>query len=447
MFAYLPHTESEIKEMLVDIGAASIDDLFADIPEKIRFKGRLKFETGQSELEVYRRLHALAVKNKQAVSFLGAGSYDHVIPASVNALIGRTEFYTSYTPYQPEISQGVLQAIFEFQTMMCELTSLDVSNASLYDGHTAASEACALAVNSTRKRDTILYSRTLHPNTKQVLKTYFNDLPVHLKEVPEKDGVLDPGAVEAMMDAQVAGLLVQSPNVYGFLEDYSGIADKLHENKSLFIISSNPMSLGVLKSQGEWGADIAIGDTQPFGLSSYFGGPAVGYIAAAEKLLRKLPGRIVGQTLDEDGKRAFVLTLQAREQHIKRERATSNICSNQALAALASTVYLSTVGREGLKELSALNLQKAHYLAGELKEKAGLKLLADQPFFNEFCLKLPIPAQKVTDKMESDGIFAGVPLKLLDPDYPEDLLLVAVTEKRTKDEMDAYVKSMKGALK
>lgn len=258
---------------------------------------------------------------------------------------------------------------------------------------------------------------------------------------------MDVKAVKELIDSQVAALLVQSPNFYGFLEDYTGVADLLHGNKSLFIISSNPMSLGVLKSQGEWKADIAIGDTQPFGLSQYYGGPSVGYIAATEKLLRKIPGRIVGQTKDEDGKRAFVLTLQAREQHIKRERATSNICSNQALAALASTVYLSTVGKEGLKEISSLNMQKAHYLSGLVKDELKLPLYADQPFFNEFTIQLPGPARDICEKMEADGIFAGVPLNMLDSGYPENLLLTAVTEKRTKEEMDRFVESMKGALK
>ena len=447
MFAYLPHTESEIREMLSGIGAASIDDLFADIPEDIRFKDRLGFEAGASELEVCRRLHSLSKANTEAVSFLGAGTYDHVIPAVVPAITGRTEFYTSYTPYQPEISQGVLQAIFEFQTMMCELTSLDVSNASLYDGHTAASEACALAINSTRKRDTILYSATIHPYTKQVMATYFSDLPVKLVEVPEKGGIVDLEAVKELLDDQVAALLVQTPNFYGFLEDYAGIADILHENKSLFIVSSNPLSLGVLKSQGEWGADIAIGDTQPFGLSMYFGGPSVGYIAAAEKLMRKMPGRIVGQTLDEDGKRAFVLTLQAREQHIKRERATSNICSNQALAALATTVYLSTLGKEGLKEIALLNMQKAHYLSERLLSELPVQLYAGQSFFNEFTIELPKPARQICERMEKDGFFGGVPLHTLHPQYSERLLMIAVTEKRSRDELDRYVECMKGALK
>lgn len=447
MFSYLPHTDEEIKQMLADIGVESIDELFADIPEKIQFKDTLQLPKGKSEHEVYSRLEAMAKKNTHGVSFLGAGIYDHIIPSTVGAIMGRTEFATSYTPYQPEISQGVLQAIFEFQTLMNEITSLPVSNASLYDGHTAASEACALAVNSTRKTDTILYSGTIHPYTKKVLTTYFEDLGVKLVELPEKEGVLDTSSVKEHLTSQVAALLVQSPNIYGNLEDYTGIADILHENKSLFIISSNPMSLGVLKSQGEWGADIAIGDTQPFGLPAYYGGPTVGYIAASEKLLRKMPGRIVGQTVDEDGKRAYVLTLQAREQHIKRERATSNICSNQALAALGTTVYLSTVGKKGLEELSAQNLQKAHYLAEKLQKEAGLELLSDQPFFNEFTLKLPSDAAEVADKMEKEGIFAGVVLNKLDPSYPKDLLTVAVTEKRTAEEMEKYVRSIKGALK
>lgn len=447
MFPYLPHTDQEIKEMLADIGVGSIDELFADIPEKIRHKGDLKLPKSQSELEVFNHLQELADKNQHAVSFLGAGSYDHLIPSTVGAIMGRTEFYTSYTPYQAEISQGVLQAIFEFQTMMCELTSLEVSNASLYDGHTAASEACALAINSTRKTDTILYSATIHPYTKQVLETFFEDLNVTLVELPEKEGVLETSAVKEQLSENVAALLVQSPNIYGILEDYTGLADLLHENKSLFIISSNPMSLGALKSQGEWGADIAIGDTQPFGLPAYYGGPSVGYIAATEKVLRKMPGRIVGQTEDEEGKRAFVLTLQAREQHIKRERATSNICSNQALAALGTTVYLATVGKQGLKELSVQNMQKAHYLADKLQKEAGLELLADRPFFNEFTLKLPKPAAEVAAAMEKDGIFAGVALNELDPAMSDKLLTVAVTEKRTAAEMDRYLESIKGALK
>jgi len=447
MNPYLPHTENEIRDMLKEIGVKSIDELFADIPEKIRFNRELDLPKGFSELETFRRLSELANRNKSAVSFLGAGSYDHMIPSTVPALMGRTEFYTSYTPYQPEVSQGVLTAIFEFQTMMAELSGLDVPNASLYDGHTAASEACSLAINTTKKTDTILYSATIHPYTKEVIETNFADLDVKLVEIPEKDGMVDTAAVKEKLDSSVAGLLVQSPNIYGALEDYSGLADMLHENKSLLIVSSNPLSLGVLKSQKEWGADIAIGDTQPFGLPSYFGGPSVGYIVAGEKLIRKMPGRIVGQTSDEDGKRAFVLTLQAREQHIKRERATSNICSNQALAALATTIHLATLGKEGLKGIAGQNMHKAHYLYDRLTGDLSLKPYADRPFFNEFTLELPKEADGVVEAMQKDGFFAGVPLAKLDGSTSKKLLSVAVTEKRTKDEMDRYVESMKGALK
>lgn len=447
MNPYLPHTEDEIREMLDEIGVKSIDDLFADIPEKIRYNKPLDLPKGFSELEAYRRLSELADKNTTATSFLGAGSYDHMIPSTVPALIGRTEFYTSYTPYQPEVSQGVLTAIFEFQSLMSELTGLDVPNASLYDGHTAASEACTLALNTTKKTDTILYSATIHPYTKELLKTAFADLEVTMVEIPEKDGTTDVSAVKKQLSSGVAALLVQTPNIYGLLEDYSGLADMLHENKSQLIVSSNPLSLGVLKSQKEWGADIAIGDTQPFGLPSYFGGPSVGYIVAQEKLMRKMPGRIVGQTTDEDGKRAFVLTLQAREQHIKRERATSNICSNQALAALATTVHLATLGKKGLSGIAGQNMHKAHYLYDRLTKELSLKPYTDRPFFNEFTLELPKPAEEVTVAMEKDGFFAGVPLVRLDSTQSKNLLTVAVTEKRTKDEMDRYVESMKGVLK
>lgn len=447
MNPYLPHTEKEVREMLDDIGVKSIDDLFADIPERIRFNKSLDLPEGLSELETYRRLTELAGNNESAVSFLGAGSYDHMIPGTVPAVMGRAEFYTAYTPYQPEVSQGVLTAIFEYQTMMSELTGLDVPNASLYDGHTAASEACSLAVNSTRKTDTILYSSTIHPYTKQVLHTTFADLDVQLVEIPEKEGMVDVEEVKKSLSGSVAALLVQTPNIYGALEDYSGLADMLHENKSLLIVSSNPLSLGVLKSQKEWDADIAIGDTQPFGLPSYFGGPSVGYIVAKEKLMRKMPGRIVGQTEDREGRRAFVLTLQAREQHIKRERATSNICSNQALAALATTVHLSTLGKKGLRGIAEQNMHKAHYLFDALQSSLPVKPYAGRPFFNEFTVDLGKPAAGVVEAMQKDGFFAGVPLNQLDSSKSENLLTVAVTEKRTREEMDRYVESMKGVLK
>ncbi len=441
---YLPQTEGEIKEMLEAVGVSSIDDLFSDIPDSVLLKNEMKMENSKPEWEVYKELERLAGKNRNAVSFLGCGSYDHIIPALVGRIMSLPNFYTSYTPYQAEMSQGFLQAIFEFQSMICSLTGLDVSNASLYDGATAAIEASAMAVNSTKKTDTILVSETVHPSAKAVLRSYFEDLGIKIVEVAGTNGLSDPAALKAALSPAVAAVLVQTPNFFGFLEDYSGLAEAVHDNGSKLIISSNPMSLGLVKSQAEWGADIAIGDTQPFGLPSYFGGPSVGYIAATEKLIRKMPGRIAGQTVDKEGKRAFVLTLQAREQHIKRERATSNICSNQALAALGTTVYLSTVGAEGLKDAGKLSMGKAHYLFDRLTSECGMQPISKAPFFNEFTLNAGDKADVLFDALRKAGIYGGVRIGQFDPRY-KGLFTVAVTEKRTRAEMDRYVETVKGA--
>jgi glycine dehydrogenase subunit 1 len=447
MIAYLPHTEEDIKMMLDAIGITDIEQLFADIPRELTLEKPLEIPEGIPEFEVYRRMQALAARNRvEPVSFLGCGSYQHIIPAAVEHVLSRSEFYTSYTPYQAEMSQGILQAIFEFQSMICELTGLEVSNASLYDGHTAVSEAAVLALNSVRRSDTILYSSTLHPFTRQVLKTHFANLPVKLEEIPADRGTTDLEELVKRLRPGVAGVILQSPNTLGCIEDLDGLADKVHENGILLIVSANPLSLGLLKSPGEWGADIAVGDTQPLGLPSYFGGPSVGYITATEKLLRKMPGRIAGQSLDQEGTRAFLLTLQAREQHIKRERATSNICSNQALAALATTVYLASLGRRGIREVAEQNLYKAHYLYGRLLEETPAEALQDRQFFNEFPVVFPKPAVEVLPRMEEAGFYAGVELHRLDPTMPEGALLIAVTERRTREEMDRYVEAMKGAL-
>ena len=453
MMPYLPQTETEIREMLSDIAVSGIDELFRDIPDSVRLKRPLELPEGKSEFEVVRELAGLAGKNRtDAVSFLGFGSYDHLIPSVVDHLVSRSEFYTSYTPYQAEMSQGILQAIFEFQSMITELTGLDVSNASLYDGHTAAVEAASMALQVSKKRDTILYSSTIHPFTKDVLHTHFHGMDVKLMSVDERGGVLGREDLERKLTDRVAGVIVQSPNVFGFLEEYSGLADVLHANGTLFVISANPLSLGLLKSPGEWGADIALGDVQPFGLSRYFGGPTAGYIAAREELLRRMPGRIVGRTLDRDGKRAFVLTLQAREQHIKRERATSNICSNQALAALAATVYMTVLGKTGIREAAEQNLQKAHYLCRRLVSETDAALLSERPFFNEFTLTLPGESgtdgggtvSTVLNGMRKSGILAGVAAGRYFPQYPH-CVTVAVTEKRTKPELDAYVNAFSAA--
>lgn len=448
MIAYLPHTDEDIEAMLDVIGVDGIDQLFADIPRELILKEPLQIPAGLPEYEVYRRMQSLAERNRvQNISFLGCGSYDHIIPAVVSHILSRSEFYTSYTPYQAEMSQGFLQAIFEFQTMICELTGLEVANASLYDGHTAASEAAVLALNSVRRgSDIILYSSTLHPFTRQVLRTHFSNLPVHLEEIPSRDGTTDLKDLAAKLRPGVAGVILQSPNYLGYVEDLSGLAQELHDNGSLLILSANPLSLGVLKPAGEWGADIAIGDTQPLGLPSYFGGPSVGYITATEKLLRKMPGRIAGQSLDQEGKRAFLLTLQAREQHIKRERATSNICSNQALAALATAVYLATLGKQGIREVAEQNTQKAHYLYHRLVKETAAEPLFDRPFFNEFPIVLPKKAAEVLPRMGERGFYAGVDLNRLDPSTPEGTLAIAVTERRTREEMDRYVEALKEVL-
>ena len=445
MFPYLPQTERDIKEMLEVIGAESVDELFSDIPDDIYRKEPLNLSRGISEYDVYKKMSALAQKNRRGISFLGCGSYDHLIPSVVKHIIQQPTFYTAYTPYQGEISQGVLQSIFEFQTHICELTGLDVSNASLYDGHTAASEAVTMALNTRKKADTILISDTVHPHTLEVIKTFFSDNDVKFKVLKSKNYLTDLDELKAHLDESVAAVLVQTPNFFGYVEDLEGFADAVHANKSLFIISSNPMSLGILKSQAEWGADIAIGDTQVFGLDKYFGGPTVGYMAATSKLMRKIPGRIVGQTVDKDGKRAFVLTLQAREQHIKRERATSNICSNQALAALASAVYLSTVGWSGLKQAVELSSGKAHYLYERLTEDLGLKPLAENNFLYEFTVHIP-DARNVLKELEKEGIYGGVSLRRF---YPEmkDAVTIAVTEKRSKEEIDRLVDLLKRVVK
>ncbi len=447
MFPYLPHTDEDISEMLNQVGIHSVDDLFADIPEDVKLKKPLNIPDGATEYEVFKEVSELSKKNiTEYISFMGCGSYDHIIPSVVKHIISRSEFYTSYTPYQAEFSQGFLQAIFEFQTMICELTSLDVSNASLYDGHTAACEAAVMALNSVRKADCILYSETIHPFTKQVLRTHFSSMGISLREIRQQEGITSYKDLKSKLNPGIAGVIVQTPNFMGYLEDYTGFADLIHDNSSLFIISSNPLSLGSIKSQGQWGADVAVGDTQPLGLPSYFGGPSVGYIAAVKALLRKMPGRIVGQSLDRDGRRAFLLTLQAREQHIKRERATSNICSNQALAALAATVYLAAIGKKGLEAVSRQNIQKSHYLFERLTSELPVQGLYEQPFFNEFPIKLNKKAADILGGMEKEGVFGGIPLQQFYPDQGElqNVIGVAVTEKRTRLELDNYVEILKG---
>jgi glycine dehydrogenase subunit 1 len=435
---YLPMTEQDKKEMLEAIGVSAVEELFQDIPESVRFKGEYNIKQAKSESALLKEMSRLAAENadlKSYTSFLGAGVYDHYMPVIVDHVISRSEFYTAYTPYQPEISQGELQAIFEFQTMISELTGMDVANSSMYDGGTALAEAAMLSTGHTRRKK-ILLSTAVHPETREVVKTYAKGQYVEVIEVPYKDGITDVTALKELISDDIAGVIVQYPNFFGRVEPLKEIEEMVHANKSMFIVSSNPLALGALTPPGKLGADIVAGDAQPFGIPSSFGGPHCGYFAVTNKLLRKVPGRLVGQTVDENGKRGFVLTLQAREQHIRRDKATSNICSNQALNALAASVAMTALGKKGVKEMAVRNIQKAHYAKQALKAK-GIDVVFDGPSFNEFVIKLPVSHKRASDVLYQKGIIGGFNLGR---SYPElkDHMLVAVTEMRTKEEIDEF---------
>lgn len=441
---YLPMTAQDEKEMLDTIGVASIDDLFQDIPEKIRFKRDYNLKPAKSEPALLRELSKLASKNANTTeyaSFLGAGVYSHYIPTVVDHVISRSEFYTAYTPYQPEISQGELQAIFEFQTMIAELTGMDLANSSMYDGGTALAEAAMLSSGHT-KRKKILISGTVHPESANVLKTYAVGQHIEVEFIPEVDGKTDLEALKKALTEDIAGFAVQYPNFYGQVEPLAEIEQLVHENNSLLIVSSNPLALGLLTPPGEFGADIVVGDSQVFGIPESYGGPHCGFFAVTNKLMRKVPGRLVGETVDENGKRGYVLTLQAREQHIRRGKATSNICSNQALNALASSVAMATLGKVGLPEMAKQNLDKSHYAKQKFREN-GFEVLFSDGFFNEFVIKLAKPIKEVNEALLDEGIIGGYDLGFYDAKY-EKHMLVAVTEMRTKEEIDAFVASLEG---
>ncbi|RKX89251.1 MAG: aminomethyl-transferring glycine dehydrogenase subunit GcvPA [Spirochaetes bacterium] len=449
MIPYLPHSEAEIEAMLKKIGVSSIEDLFSDVPEAVRFSKPLNMPDSMAEADVFSEMGRMAEMNKTKLLFTGGGQYDHAIPSVVPHLTGRSEFVTAYTPYQPEMSQGILQVLFEFQSAIAEITGLPVSNASLYDGHTAASEACTMALNARRKAHIMLVAGTIHPHTWTVLNSYFGDLDVELVKLQETAGRVELKTLTAALEKdgdKVAGVLVQTPNFYGALEDLSGWGDAVHEAGAKLIISAHPLSLGVLTSPAEWGADIAIGDTQPLGLPPYFGGPSAGYIACDKSMMRRMPGRIVGETTDADGKRAFVLTLQAREQHIKRERATSNICSNQSLAALANTIYMVAIGPGGFSEVSERNLNAAASLRVRLTGDLKLEDYSGGAVFNEFTVKIPVSREKWLAPFEAAGIAPGFFPNNLDSSLPENLFTIAVTEKRTAAELERYIECAREAL-
>lgn len=441
---YLPMTEADKEEMLAIIGVKSTEALFSDIPKSIRFKRDFHLEETLSEHELKRKMSQLANKNlnlTECNSFLGAGVYEHFIPSVVNHIISRSEFYTAYTPYQPEISQGELQAIFEFQTMISELTGMDVANSSLYDGGTALGEAVNVSHGHT-KLSKILLSKTVHPEYREVVNTYAKGFNLEIVEIDHVNGIIDQKQLESELDENTASVVLQYPNFFGQIEPLEEINYLIKTNsKAMFIASCNPLALSYLTPPGEFGADIVVGDTQVFGIAGQFGGPHCGYFATTKQLMRKIPGRLVGQTHDENGVRGFVLTLQAREQHIRREKATSNICSNQALYALASSVAMVALGKYGLREMAYQNIQKAYYLMDQL-EKNGFIIPYSKNFFNEFVVKLDRPIEEINALLLKSNIIGGYDLEKVDTSLKGHMLL-AVTELKTKDEMDIFVKELR----
>lgn len=427
--------------MLDTIGISDVSELFSDIPEKVRFKGELNIKPKKSETSLLRELGNISKKNittETHVSFLGAGAYDHYIPTVVDHVISRSEFYTAYTPYQPEISQGELQAIFEFQTLISELTAMDVANSSMYDGPTAFAEAATMAAGKTRKKKVVV-SKGVHYQAIEVLRTYCKAQGIEVVEVELDGSYTDLARLDEAADEDTAAVMVQYPNFLGSVEDLEEIEKIAHKHKGLFVVNSNPLALSILTPPGEFGADIVTGDTQVFGIPTQFGGPHCGYFAATSKLMRKMPGRLVGQTQDDEGNRGFVLTLQAREQHIRRDKATSNICSNQALNALASSVAMSALGKKGAVEMAENNIQNTYYMKNQLKSK-GFEILDGQSF-NEFAVKLSKNVDDINDTLYDDGFIGGFNLGRVDEKF-ENHMLIAVTELRTKDEIDSFVERL-----
>ena len=432
IYKYFPHTNADLKAMLERVGIDSLDDLYAQIPESIRFRGEYKLPYEMNEMELRLLFEKIGSLNKQLTCFAGMGVYDHYTPSVIPQLLQRSEFLTSYTPYQAEISQGTLHYTFEYQSMMAELTGMDISNASMYDGSTAAAEAMIMSVAASKKARRVIIAGSMNPLTVKVMTRYAHHQGIELFAVPVRDGVTDLSDIKAeLAKGDVAGVMVQQPNVFGIVEDYSGFAEACHEQKALFMMSCVAADLAVLKTPGEWGADIAVGDGQSLGIPMQFGGPYVGYMCCTEKLIRKMPGRIVGMTKDNRGQRAFVLTLQAREQHIRRQKATSNICSNQSLMALFVTIYCALMGKQGLREAAQLSYAGAHYLWDELKKTGRFSLVYDKPFFNEFYVNYDGDVDTLYQRFIEAGILVV---------KAENGLVFAVTEKRTKEEIDKLVK-------
>lgn len=447
--SYIPISEKDKKEMLARIGVDSIEQLFSCIPENIRLKGDLNLPAPLSELELLEYFEEKGRKNsyEKYLSFLGGGAYDHFIPAVVDYLSSRGEFLTPYTPYQPEVSQGTLQVIFEFQTLICQLTGLDIANASLYDGATGAAEAVLMAYRIKNKKR-LLVASNLNPEYRQVIYTYTKNLGLEVVELPyEATGKIDKKGLESSLNFETSVILCQSPNYFGVIEDIKSLADSAHQHDALLaVVISEPVSLGLLEAPGKLGADIVTGEAQSFGLPLSYGGPYLGFMACKKDFVRQLPGRIAGQTVDVEGRRGFVLTLSTREQHIRREKATSNICTNQAYCALRATIYLETLGRQGLKKLAWLNLQKTAYAIEQLTSIPGVSRKFNGPVFNEFVLEFPEAWEKINQRLEEKGILGGLGLG---KHYPglEKCALITVTEKHSKEKIDRYVQALKEVLR
>ncbi|NOY58050.1 MAG: aminomethyl-transferring glycine dehydrogenase subunit GcvPA [Calditrichaeota bacterium] len=437
---FVPNTKDDQKAMLKKIGVEKFQDLLSEIPPELLFEGDLELPQPMSEMEVMAHLRDLANKNENCednICFLGGGAYDHFIPAAVKHIVSRPEFYTAYTPYQPEVSQGTLQAIYEYQTMICELTGMDVANDSVYDGGSALAEAMLLACGYTRRKE-ILVSAAVNPNYLEIIKTYSVGRDIAVKVIDWVDGATDLNKLADSLSENTAAVIVQHPNFFGYLEDVDEISELTHKHGALFVTSNDPISLAILKPPSEYGTDIVTGEGQSLGNPLNFGGPYLGIFAATKALLRKIPGRIVGRTLDRQGKDGFVLTLQTREQHIRREKATSNICSNEALNALAATVYMALMGKNGLRKVAELCLQKSHHLAGKISELDGFEQKFKRPFFKEFVIASEHPVEDVLAGARERKIFAGIHLAKFD-DLLKDSFLCTVTEKRTRKEMDKLI--------
>lgn len=437
-FAYFPHTDDDIRAMLEKIGVKEIDDLYADVPQDVIFKGEYDLPDAMSEMEVRRFFESLDRKNLRLTVMCGAGAYDHYAPSVIPALISRSEYLTAYTPYQAEISQGTLRYIFEYQSIISELTGMECCNASMYDGATAAAEAMMMAIAATRKKSRVLLSSTLLPQVRKVVETYAKYHGVAISLIAHNDGNTDLCDLQRLLEADdVAGVLVPSINRFGIVEDLTGFADAVHTRKALLMVYADPSALAVVRTPGEWGADVTCGDAQTLGIPLSYGGPYVGYLACRKEYVRKLPGRIVGATVDTDGKRAFVLTLQAREQHIRREKANSNICSNQSLMALYITIYLALMGKQGLREVNEQSYGGAHYLFDRLVATGKFSPAFDKPFLKEFVMKTTLPVGKLQQALLDAGYFAAL-------ETEEGYVSFCVTERRTREEIDGMVELING---